>query len=434
MRMVELIEKKRDGGALSTAEIRFFIEGYTVGAVPDYQAAALLMAIILRGMSDAEARDLTLAMAHSGEMLELKDVAPIVVDKHSTGGVGDKVSLVVAPMVAACGLPVGKMSGRGLGFSGGTLDKLESIPGFRTDLTVAEFKAQLAQIGLVLTGQSANLAPADGKLYALRDVTGTVPSLPLIVGSIMSKKLAAGADAIVLDVKVGTGAFMKTLDEGRALAEGMVRIGKEVGRRVTALLSDMNQPLGWAIGNALEVAEAIETLRRGGPEDFREHCLVVAGEMLSLAEKAPDEIAGKALAAEALATGAAWVKFREMVMAQGGDVRYVDEPERLPRAHLIAPVLASQSGYLTAVQTDEIGMAVVGLGGGREQKGDPIDHAVGLEMRLKVGEWVEAGQPLFTLHANDACKRDEAAARVLATLSFSTAPVEPLPLFYGRVV
>lgn len=433
MRFVEIIEKKRDGYALTTEEIHAFIDGYTQGQIPDYQASALLMAIMLRGMDSRETRDLTLAMAYSGEVLDLKDIAPIVVDKHSTGGVGDKVSLVVAPTVAACGLPVGKMSGRGLGFSGGTLDKLESIPGYRSNLTVAEFKSQLQRIGIVLTGQSANLAPADGKLYALRDVTGTVPSLPLIMGSIMSKKLAAGADAIVLDVKVGTGAFMKTLEDAEALAEGMVSIGKEVGRRVTALISDMNQPLGDAVGNALEVKEAIAALHGGGPEDFKEHCLVVAGEMLALGGQSRDEIEGKQLAAEALASGKAWEKFCQLVEAQGGDLRYIEEPQRLPEAHLIVPVTADSAGYLAAVRTDEIGMAVVGLGGGREKKGDLIDYAVGVMMHCKVGDPIAPGQLLFTVHANDASRRDAAVRRVLEALTFSDTAVDPLPLFYRRL-
>lgn len=433
MRMVEIIEKKRDGKSLSAEEIRFFVHGYAEGAIPDYQASALLMAIMLRGMSDAEIRELTLAMAHSGEMLNLKDAAPFVVDKHSTGGVGDKVTLVIAPAVAACGLPVGKMSGRGLGFSGGTLDKLESIPGFHCDLSVAEFKQQLREIGLVLAGQSANLAPADGKLYALRDVTGTVPSLPLIVGSVMSKKIAAGADAIVLDVKTGSGAFMKTVAEAEQLAESMVRIGNEVGRKVVAVLSDMNQPLGWAVGNSLEVREAIDTLHGAGPQDFREHCLVVGGEMLALGGVARDALHGRDLVAEAIDSGAAWQKLRQMVIAQGGDVRYLDEPQRFPIARIVHPVSAPCSGYLARVQTDEIGMVVVGLGGGRMQKGDPVDHAVGLMLHFKVGEWISAGEPLFTLYASDEARCAEAEARVMEALAFSETPVEPLPLFYKRV-
>ncbi len=433
MRMVELIEKKRDGKALTTEEIRYFVNGYTAGTIPDYQAAALLMAIVLRGMDDRETGDLTLAMAYSGEVLDLKDVAPFVVDKHSSGGVGDKVSLVVAPTVAACGLPVGKMSGRGLGFSGGTLDKLESVPGFRADLSVAEFKAQLKQIGIVLTGQSANLAPADGKLYALRDVTGTVQSIPLITSSIMSKKIAAGADAIVLDVKVGSGAFMKSLEEARLLAEGMVRIGRAVGRQVVALISDMNQPLGYAVGNILEVREAIDTLHGGGPADFRDHCLEVAGEMLCLGGKAGNTAEGVRLAKETIAGGRAWEKFRQLIIAQGGDVRYVDDPARFPTATIIETIPAPQSGYLAAVRADEIGMAVLTLGGGREKKGDPLDHQVGVVLHCKVGDKIEAGAPLFTVHANDPARRAEAVQRVLRALTFSDVPVPPLPLFYGRL-
>ncbi len=433
MLMVEVIEKKRDGGILTTEEIQFFIKGYTRGEIPDYQASALLMAILLRGMAAHEIRDLTLAMAHSGESLDLKDVASLVVDKHSTGGVGDKVSLVSGPVAAAAGLPVGKMSGRGLGFSGGTLDKLESIPGFRVDLSVTEFKEQLREIGLVISGQSANLAPADGKLYALRDVTGTVPSLPLIVSSIMSKKIASGADAIVLDVKVGSGAFMKTLADAQVLAEKMVHIGQEVGREVTALISDMNQPLGCAVGNALEVCEALQTLQGGGPRDFREHCLVVAGEMLLLGGKVADAAAGKALAAETIASGRAWEKFRQMVAAQGGELRFVDEPELFPPARFVKEIHSTQAGYLARVQTAQIGMAVVGLGGGREKKSDTIDHAVGLEMLVEVGEQVEVGETLFIIHANDEEAQEIAVRRILSALHFSAEQVEPLPLFYQRI-
>jgi pyrimidine-nucleoside phosphorylase len=433
MRAVDVITKKRDGAELSTEEIEFFVQGYTRGEIPDYQAAAWLMTVYLHGMSDRETHDLTLAMAHSGAELDLKDVAPFVVDKHSTGGVGDKVSLVVAPLVAACGVPVAKMTGRGLGFTGGTVDKLESIPGYRTDLSVEEFKAQLDKIGIVLTGQTADLAPADRKLYALRDVTATVASIPLIVSSIMSKKIAAGADAIVLDVKTGNGAFMKTEEAAEALAKAMVRLGSHVGRRVAALISDMNQPLGWQVGNAMEVREAISTLHEGGPADFREHCMIVAAEMLMLTGKAADANAALTLALETLSSGAAWHRFRDMVEAQGGDVRYIEEPELLPKARLVEPVLAPRSGYLSAVNAAEIGMAVVTLGGGRERKGDPIDHSVGVIVHYKVGDLVQKGAPLFTVHANDAGKLAVARERVLAAHTFSDSPVNRLPLFYRRI-
>jgi len=433
MHATDVISHKRDGGELSREEIEFFVQGYTQGDIPDYQAAAWLMAVYLNGMTDRETTDLTSAMAHSGDVLDLKDVAPLVVDKHSTGGVGDKVSLVVAPLVAACGMPVGKMTGRGLGFSGGTVDKLESIPGYRTDLSQSEFRAQLSEVGIVLTGQSADLAPADRKLYALRDVTATVDSIPLIVSSIMSKKLAAGADAIVLDVKTGNGAFMKTPEDAETLAKAMVRLGSQAERRVVALISDMNQPLGWAVGNALEVREAISTLHESGPADFREHCMVVAAEMLLLGGKASDNNAALTLAMETLASGAAWHKFMEMVEAQGGDVRYIEEPERLPQARLIEPVPAPRSGYLASVNAAEAGMAVVDLGGGREKKGDPIDHSVGLIVHYKVGDLVQKDTPLFTVHANDEAKLAAARERVLAAHTFSNSPVQRLPLFYRRI-
>jgi len=433
MHATDVIAKKRDGGELSREEIEFFVQGYTRGDIPDYQAAAWLMAVYLQGMTHEETKDLTLAMAHSGDMLDLKDTVPFAVDKHSTGGVGDKVSLVVAPLVAACGMPVAKMTGRGLGFSGGTVDKLESIPGYRTDLSEAEFKAQLSRIGIALTGQTAEFAPADGKLYAMRDVTATVSSLPLIISSIMSKKLAAGADAIVLDVKTGKGAFMKTLEDAETLAEAIVRVGSEAGRRVVALISDMNQPLGWAVGNALEVREAINTLHEGGPADFREHCMVVAAEMLMMGGKASDTNAALTLALETLASGAAWRKFRELVEAQGGDVRCIEEPERLPTARLTEPVPAPRSGYLAAVDAGQVGMAVTELGGGRKKKGDPIDRSVGVIVHYKVGDLVQKDTPLFTIHANDGGKLARARELVLAAHGFNDTPVQRLPRFYRRV-
>ena len=430
MRAVDIIIKKRDKEELTREEIRFFADGIAVGSIPDYQAAAWAMAVLLNGMTPRETTDLTLAMAQSGEVLDLSGVVKIAVDKHSTGGVGDKTSLVVLPAVAACGLPVGKMSGRGLGFSGGTLDKMESIPGYRVDLSTEEFERQLKEIGLVLCGQSKDLAPADGKLYALRDVTGTVQSIPLIASSVMSKKIAGGAQAIVLDVKVGNGAFMSNLKDARMLADLMVKIGELAGRKVVALLSDMNQPLGCAVGNALEVREAIDTLRGGGPDDFREHCLRVAVRMLALGEVAADEQAGRALAEQSLADGSALAKFRQLVGAQGGDVSYVDDPAKLPRAALVEVVNAPRSGSLSQVQARSVGEASVALGAGRAQKGDPVDHAVGFVIHHKVGDRVEKGEPLFTVHASDQKRLDAAIASVLAAHVIVDHPVPPLPLFY----
>jgi pyrimidine-nucleoside phosphorylase len=433
MRAVDVIVNKRDGEELSEEEIRYFIQGYTQGDIPDYQAAAWLMAIYLQGMTDQETEYLTMAMAHSGDVLDLSDVAPLVVDKHSTGGVGDKVSLVLIPTLAASGLVVGKMSGRGLGFTGGTLDKLESIPGFHSDLTVAEFKDQLRRVGIVLASQTGDLAPADGKLYALRDVTGTISALPLIVSSVMSKKIAGGADAIVLDVKVGSGAFMKTVDAAVELAEEMVKIGTQLGRRVVALISDMNQPLGRAVGNALEVQEAIDTLRGEGPEDFRAHCLRVASEMLSLVDQAETPEAGRAMAEEAIETGAAWGKFVDLIRAQGGDVSSIEHPDRLPRAGIVEPLPAPSDGYLQKVNAAEVGLAIVDLGGGRTKKGEPIDHAVGVVTHKKVGDPVEAGEPLLTIHANDEQKLAEARQRLETAYTVGPEPVDPLPLFYDRI-
>jgi pyrimidine-nucleoside phosphorylase len=430
MRAVDIITKKRDGGELSQAEIEFFVGGLTSGEIPDYQAAAWAMAVFFQGMTDRETTHLTLAMANSGDVLDLSDTVEFAVDKHSTGGVGDKVTLVVEPLVSACGVPVGKMSGRGLSFSGGTIDKLESIPGFRTALSTEEFKRQLREIGVVLTGQSANLAPADGKLYALRDVTGTVNSIPLIASSVMSKKIAGGAQAIVLDVKVGSGAFMPTLAEARKLARAMVAIGRHAKRRVVALISDMNQPLGHAVGNALEVREAIETLHGGGPDAFREHCLEVAAHLLVLARRARTRQSARAELSAALGDGRAWDKFRQLVAAQGGEVEAVEQPDRLPTAALIEDVPAPRTGYLKHVDAREIGLSAVDLGAGRARKGDPIDHAVGLVIHHAVGDRVQRGEPLFTVHANDRERLAAARERVLAAHAFSRQRVKPLPLFY----
>lgn len=431
MRAVDLIAKKRDGGTLTAEEIAFLINGYVGGEIPDYQVAAWAMAVLWRGMSTQEITDLTLAMAHSGEILDLKSLGfPLVVDKHSTGGVGDKTSLVVAPLVASLGLPVGKMSGRGLGFSGGTLDKLEAIPGFNVNLSKQEFLSNLRQHGIVLAGQSVDLAPADGKLYALRDVTATVPSLPLIASSIMSKKIAAGADAIVLDVKVGGGAFMKTIDEASALARTMVQIGQGVGRRVVAVLSGMSQPLGCAVGNALEVREAIDTLRGSGPADFTELCLTVAGQMLLLGHKAQTVAAARELLDGAISSGRGLAKLRELIESQGGRADVVDHPDMMAQARLIEVVRAPQEGYVAAIDAAEVGMTGVDLGGGRAKKTDTIDHAVGIVLHAKVGDSVTPGQPLLTIHANDEAKLAAARQRLLAAYSWSATLVEKPQLIH----
>ena len=430
MRAVDIIIKKRDKGELTQEEIRFFVEGFTAGDIPDYQVSAWAMAILLNGMTAQEVTDLTLAMAESGETLDLSGIVDLVVDKHSTGGVGDKTSLLVLPIVAACGLPVGKMSGRGLGFTGGTLDKLESVPGYRVDLSTDEFISQLKEIGIVLTGQSKDLAPADAKLYALRDVTGTVPCIPLIASSIMCKKIASGAHAMVLDVKMGHGAFMQTLEGARQLAETMTSIGKLAGREVVTVISDMNQPLGEAVGNALEVREALDALHGGGPADFREHGLYMSAEMLVLGKKAKDVTEGRALAEQAIADGRAFEKFRQLISAQGGDVSYVDDPDKMAKASIVEVVPAPKSGWIQQIHAGEVGRAAVTLGAGRDKKGDPVDHAVGFMIHHKVGDRVEAGQPLFSIHSNNAAIKPEVQARVAAAHIISDVPVPPLPLFY----
>jgi pyrimidine-nucleoside phosphorylase len=431
--MVEIIEGKRDGERLTTEEIDWFVQAYTVGDVPDYQASALLMAIYFQGMNRRETVDLTLAMARSGDQLDLHDTVPFVVDKHSSGGVGDKTTLVVQPLVAACGVPFGKMSGRGLGSSGGTLDKMESFAGWSADLSLPRFKEQLRDIGLVLAGQTARLAPADGKLYALRDVTGTVANVSLIAASIMSKKLAAGADAIVLDVKVGKGAFMPDLDAARELARLMVDIGQDAGRKTVALIADMNQPLGHAVGNALEVKEALTTLNGDGPADLWDHCLEVAGNLLLLAGKCERLDDGKKLASDARDDGRALDKFRAMVVAQGGDGRMVDEPHRLPGAAVVADVMASRSGYIAGIDAGEIGWSCVRLGGGRLVKAAHIDHAVGKVIPVKVGDYLQAGDLIGTVHANDLAALAAAEQELRQSITWSEEMVAPLPHFYETV-
>jgi len=433
MRAVDIIIKKREKQELSREEIEFFVEGFTKSEIPDYQVSAWAMAVLLNGMTDQETTFLTQAMANSGDILNLESIGPIVVDKHSTGGVGDKTTLVVAPLVAACGLKVGKMSGRGLGFSGGTLDKMESIPGYRVDLSVDEFLKQLKEIGIVLTGQSADLAPADGKLYSLRDVTGTVPAMPLIASSVMSKKIAAGANVIVLDVKVGEGAFMTNLPDAHKLAAMMVAIGKLSGRKVRAVLSDMNQPLGMAVGNALELKEAIDTLHGGGPADLRDHCLVLASHLLEMGGFSENLEDAQKIARNYLDNGSAWRMFRQLVIAQGGDVNYIDIPEKLPQAKYIEIIKSPQTGYLNKVNARTIGEISVTMGAGREKKGDSIDPSVGILVHSKVGDKVEVGQTLFTIYVSNQEKIANIKTSLLSSLEWSPTPCERLPLFYDVI-
>ncbi len=435
MNIVEIISKKRDNHELSAEEIGWFIQAYTAGEVADYQASALLMAIYINGMSRRETVDLTLAMVASGETLDLHDTLDFVVDKHSSGGVGDKTTLVVLPLVAACGVPVAKMSGRGLGYSGGTLDKMEAISGWTSNLPIDQIKKQVTDIGLVLAGQTASLAPADGKLYALRDVTGTVGCMPLIASSIMSKKLAAGSDAIVLDVKIGSGAFIKTLEDGRRLAEIMVNIGKDAGRKTVAVLSDMNQPLGHAAGNGLETHEAILALKNdpATPADFWEHCLKIGSHMLVLAGKADGLEAAEALLTEARDSGAALEKFKQMVAAQQGDISQIDDPSTLPQAGYMADVVATQAGTIQSMDTEMLGWTVVYLGGGRAQKTDEIDPAVGFVMPVRVGDKISKGERIATVYAKNQAGYERAKKSILNSIKIGPDEVDPLPHFYGVV-
>lgn len=400
MRMVDIIAKKRDGGALSPEEIRFFIEGYTDGTIPDYQASALTMAIYFRDMTDREIAELTRAMVASGETVDLSAISGVKVDKHSTGGVGDTTTLVLAPLVASLGVPIAKMSGRGLGFTGGTLDKLESITGFHVELTTEQFIDLVNRDKIAVIGQSADLVPADKKLYALRDVTGSVESIPLIASSIMSKKIAAGADAIVLEVTVGAGAFMKNEKDAVRLAEMMVRIGKHVGRQTQAVITDMSQPLGYAIGNALEVREAIETLKGHGPADLTELVLALGSRMVLLAKKAETlEEAHRALVI-ALESGRALDKFKQFIVNQGGDPDVADHPDKLPQARYRIELPAKKSGVVSEMAADEIGLAAMLLGAGRATKEDKIDFAAGIVLHKKVGDPVAAGESLATIHSD----------------------------------
>ncbi|MBQ4537002.1 MAG: pyrimidine-nucleoside phosphorylase [Lachnospiraceae bacterium] len=433
MRMYDIIMKKRNGGELSKEEIQFFIEGYTKGEIPDYQVSALMMAIYFQKMTEGETLALTMAMAESGDMLDLAAISGIKVDKHSTGGVGDKTSLALTPMVAACGIPVAKMSGRGLGHTGGTIDKLESFPGFSTEISTDRFIDNVNKIGIAIMGQTADLAPADKKLYALRDVTATVDNMSLIASSIMSKKLAAGADAIILDVKTGSGAFMKAEEDSFALAREMVRIGNNAGRYTAAVVSDMDQPLGLAVGNALEVKEAIDTLKGKGPEDFTELCLVLGSRMLMAGGKAKDVAEAREMLEAVIEDGSALHKLAEFVEAQGGNPNAVYDTELLPKADMIMPIPAPVDGYVKHIECDEIGVCSLLLGGGRETKESEIDLAVGLILAKKVGDAVQKGEPLAYIHANDMIKAEAAMKRFLKAYTFSDVPIEKSSLIKGIV-
>mgnify|MGYP001007252155 FL=1 len=407
MRMYDIIAKKRDGGELSYEELKFFIDGYCEGSIPDYQASALLMAIYLKGMSPKETTDLTVLMANSGECIDLSPIKGIKVDKHSTGGVGDKVTLIIAPIVAACGVPVAKMSGRGLGHTGGSIDKLESIPGFRTSVTREEFISNVQQIGICIAGQTSNLAPADKKLYALRDVTATVNSIPLIASSIMSKKIASGANKIVLDVKTGSGAFMKTLDESIALSKTMVEIGKRAGIETVAVITDMDMPLGNMIGNALEVKEALNTLKGRGPRDLETISFEIAARMLELAGKGDMEHCREEVR-NAVYDGSALKKFAAMVRRQGGDSEIVNDENILGKAEFTQDIVSDRSGYIESIKTNLLGTASMVLGAGRETKDSEIDHLAGIVLHKKTGAKVERGEVIATLHTSNEEKLKEA--------------------------
>ena len=425
MRTIDIIAAKRDGVELASEDIRRFVCEYASGLVPDYQMSAFLMAVYLRGLSFAETTALTRAMIDSGRTLDLTSITGTKVDKHSTGGVGDKTTLVVVPILAACGLKVPKMSGRGLGFTGGTLDKLESIPGFRTDLPIDRFVRQIADVGAAMAGQTPDIVPADKKIYALRDVTSTVESIPLIAASIMSKKIACGGDVILLDVKVGSGAFMKSIERARELARTMIAIGEGLGRKVGAVMSDMSQPLGRAVGNALEVREAIDSLRGGGPEDLRALCIELSAILLSLAEPSRSLDEARAAAKRSIDSGEALAKLGEIIRAQDGDPRVLDDPSLLPQAKITHPVVSETSGAVSKIDTARIGIAASLLGAGRERKEDAIDPAVGVLIEKKLGDRVEKGETLAVLHANDAAKIAEAEAMIRSSYTLDESATVP---------
>lgn len=429
MRMYDIIHKKRNGGELSEEEIRFFIEGYTDESIPDYQAAALCMAVYFRGMTPKETSILTLAMAESGDQIDLGGIEGFTVDKHSTGGVGDKTSLIVVPIVASCGGKVAKMSGRGLGHTGGTVDKLESIPGFRTELNPDEFIKQVNGIGLCIVGQTGELAPADKKLYALRDVTATVESIPLIASSIMSKKLAAGSKGIVLDVKTGSGAFMKTVEESENLAKEMVAIGKSAGRSVTAVITNMDIPLGDSVGNSLEVIEAIKTLKGEGESDLTEVCLTLAAQMLSMVT-GEDEKTCYSMARGAIDNGLAINKLREMISAQGGNANVVDDYSLFKQPKYTAEIFSECDGYIEHTDAEKIGIASVILGAGREKKGDPIDPSAGIVLKKKTGDYVKKGEPLAVFYTDDEGKIEGAKQEFLDAFTFGDERTQPQKLIY----
>lgn len=433
MRMYDIIDKKRLGGKLSKDEIEFFVNGYTKGEIPDYQVSALLMAICLNSMDAEETVNLTLTMAKSGDMLDLSAINGVKVDKHSSGGVGDKTTLIIAPMVACLGVPVAKMSGRGLGHTGGTIDKLESIPGFSTALDGDVFIKNVNTIKVAVAGQTANLAPADKKLYALRDVTATVSSIPLIAGSIMSKKLASGADVIVLDVKTGSGAFMKTVEDAVKLAETMTGIGNDAGRKTYAVITDMNQPLGRAVGNSLEVIEAVESLRGEGPKDLMEVVYSLASYMVYGAGKASSLEEARKKLEETITSGAALDKFAEFVRAQGGDDRYIYNTELFEKTAICEPLEAPVDGYISAIRADEVGMASLIMGGGRETKESVIDHSVGIIVDRKIGDKVKKGEAIAYLYCSDETKLEAAGKRLLEAYDFSSEPVAKNKIIYGYV-